>query len=220
MHFVVASRKEAQADTNRIETEDSNDLVPFTARVWIPCEFFCECFCKVFNAITNLQSGIANASYTTCEGLSWLSQRMSAILLVEHKLANGYIVRWIKWQTRHRGWGGEDHRVQISFAVTSYARCMYYEQSWYDTRYGMYKSGLGSDRPTPILHQKWHFSIGYRCTHKVDNFFKFIIWRELHKINHILWFRIFHNFTRWVVGSQSCSSDFYLIFPYKLGKKP
>lgn len=60
---------ETQADTNRIETEDSNNLVPFTARTWIPSEFFCERFCKVFNAITDFQSRIANASYTTCEGL-------------------------------------------------------------------------------------------------------------------------------------------------------
>ena len=37
------------------------------------------------------------------------------------------------------------------------------------------QSGHGSDRPTLVLHQKWYFSMEYRCTHKVGNFFKFII---------------------------------------------
>ena len=62
----------------------------------------------------------------------------------------------------------------------------------------------------------------YKSIHMIDDGLKFIIWRELHRKNHIVWFQIFHIHTYGNAESQSYGSNFcskFIDFPIQNRRK-
>lgn len=74
----------------------------------------------------------------------------------------------------------------------------------------------------PKKCQRWLCSIGYRWTHNIDDNLNFIIWREIHSSNCILWCQIFFTISCWVALFQIWRSEFcsiFLDFPVQIWRK-
>lgn len=97
--------------TYGIETKDTCDLIPFRAAVGVPAKFLCESTGEKVDPLGDLEGGVALPGETAGERVARVAQRIAPIALVEHEVANRYIVR-DRRQRRNRRRGIENHLVQ------------------------------------------------------------------------------------------------------------
>lgn len=87
--------------TYSIHREDSNDLVPLCALIWLESKLLCEPTCQPVHALFDLQARVCLAGKTASEGIMRVAKRMPAKSLIQHKIAYWDRVRRVEWELRN-----------------------------------------------------------------------------------------------------------------------
>jgi hypothetical protein len=93
----------------RVHREYGNDFVPFRTLVGLEVELLCEAPCEPVYALFHVQARVRLARQPAREGVLRVTERVSAISLVQHKIANGNRVGRVIGQLRHPRRGSEHH---------------------------------------------------------------------------------------------------------------
>lgn len=86
--------------TYSIHREDSNDLVPFCAFIWLESKLFCEPTCQPVHALLDLQARVGLASKAACEWIMGVAKRVSPKPLIQHEIAYWDRIRRVEWKLR------------------------------------------------------------------------------------------------------------------------